>query len=319
MILVTGGTGFIGQVLVQRLVDAGLQVRLLVRPSKKTPRLPRGAAIEVAVTSLQDERGLRAAMAGVNTVFHLAGGEKRGVYASLLEDDILGTQTVVTTAQQANIDHLFYLSHLGAERSSAYPVFKAKAIAEEHVKRSQVDYTIIRSAVVYGHKDGFTTLFASLLRRMPFFFPLPGDGGVKLQPIWVEDLVACFLSALEDRSCRNRTFEVGGGEYLSFLQILETISEQLGIRRNYISFFPPYLRALVVFLEGTIPSFPISIFWLDYLAVNRTCSIDTLPRAFNLIPAQFSHHLEHLTMKKKTNMTQQNNTQKKHTDKETEL
>lgn len=294
MILITGGTGFVGQILVQHLVEAGYQVRMLIRPSKKTPRLPHGVPVEVAVASLHDERGLRAAMLGVDAVYHLAGGEKRGAYASLLEDDILGTQAAVQAAVAGRVKRFFYLSHLGVERASAYPVFKAKAIAEEYIRRSGIDYTIFRSAVLFGPGDGFTTRFAGLARYLPFFFPLPGDGNTRLQPLWVHDLATCLVWALEDEKTLNNTYEVGGGEFFSFSEIINIICSVIGIRRRLVPIYAPYLRALVVFLESYIPAFPISIFWLDYLAVNRTCSVDTLPRSFNLIPARFTHNLEYL-------------------------
>ena len=136
MILVTGGTGFIGKALIRSLVESGYPVRTLIRPSSQSPDLPRGVGVEVAVSSLKDERGLRAAMVGVDTVYHLAGVERRGAYASLMEVDIQGTQAVTTAAVDAGVDRLFYISHLGADRASAFPVLKSKAIAEEHIRRS---------------------------------------------------------------------------------------------------------------------------------------------------------------------------------------
>jgi len=60
MILVTGGTGFIGRALIRHLVDNGYRVRTLIRPSAESPRLPKGVPVEVAVASFNDQRGLRA-------------------------------------------------------------------------------------------------------------------------------------------------------------------------------------------------------------------------------------------------------------------
>ena len=145
MILVTGGTGFIGKALVRHLSEAGYPIRLLIRPSKRSPDLPKGVPVEVAVSSLTDARGLRSAMVGVDTVYHLAGVEWHGARASLMDIDIQGTQTVSLAAREAGVQRLFFLSHLGADRASAYPVLKAKAIAEEYIRRSGISYTIVRS------------------------------------------------------------------------------------------------------------------------------------------------------------------------------
>ena len=294
MILVTGGTGFIGQALIQYLVDAGYQVRTLIRPSSQSPRLPKGVPIEVAVTSLLDERGLRAAMIGVDVVYHLAGVERRGAKADLMETDIKGTQTVVRAAQNAEVSRIFYISHLGADRASAYPVIKAKAIAEQFILRSGIDFTIMRTAMVFGPGDGFTTGLAQLLTALPVGIFLPGDGDVQIQPLWINDLVTCLVWSLDDDDTRNQIFNLGGPEYLSFRDIVNIITAKLNVRRMLIPVSAPYLRAMTVFFEYLLPRPPISVYWLDYFATNRTCALDTIPRIFNLIPARFSQRLDFL-------------------------
>lgn len=294
MILVTGGTGFIGRVLVRHLSEAGQPVRILLRPSQKTPNLPRGVPVEVSLSSLDDEPGLRAAMVGVDVVYHLAGVERRGAYASLLDVDINGTRAIVRSAASAGVDRIFYLSHIGADRASAYPVFKAKAIAEEYLRRSGIDFTILRTAVVYGANDGFTTGLAQLLHALPFFFLVPGQGDTLLQPLWVEDLVTCLVWALDDDGTRDQMFEVGGPEFLTFVEVAQLVMDHLGTQRRFVFLHPPYMRALTIFLENLLPSIPVSVYWLDYLAANRTCSLDTIPRFFNLMPTRMAQRLAYL-------------------------
>ena len=294
MILVTGGTGFIGQALVRQLAEAGHPVRVLIRASPRSPNLPRGVPVEVTVSALNDARGLRAAMVGVDTVYHLAGGEWRGAYASLMEIDIRGTQYVVEAAVDAGVRRIFYVSHLGADRGSAYPVFKAKAIAEEYIRRSGIDYTILRTAILFGVNDGFTTGLAQILLVQPIFFLVPGDGQNLLQPLWVEDLATCLTWALDDERTRDQTLEVGGPEYMTFNQVVTLIMGVSGIRRRLVHVRPPYLRAMTVLLESLLPILPVSVYWLDYLAANRTCALDTIPRIFNLMPARLSQRLAYL-------------------------
>jgi NADH dehydrogenase len=293
-ILVTGGTGFIGQALVRHLADAGHRVRILLRASSQSPNLPRSMPVEVAVSGLNDGRGLRAAMVGVDTVYHLAGSEWRGAYASLMEIDIQGTQNVVAAAADARVRRLFFISHLGADRASAYPVLKAKAIAEEYIRRSGIDFTIIRAAIVFGRNDGFTTGLAQLLSTLPRFFFVPGDGESLLQPLWVEDLATCLTWALDDERTFNQMYEIGGPEYLTFNQVVTTILEVIGIQRTVIHLRQPYLRALTVFLENLLPSTPVSVYWLDYLATNRASNLDAIPRLFNLMPSRLSQRLAYL-------------------------
>jgi len=294
MILVTGGTGFIGQYLIRHLVEIGKPVRTLLKPSLKSPNLPRGVPVQAAVCSLKDERGLRAAMKDVDIVIHLAGAERLGSRSDLEGVDVDGTRVIAQVAAQAGVERFVFLSHLGSDRASAYPVLKAKGIAENLIVQSGVNYTIFRSAPVFGPGDQFTTSLVRILKISPFIFLMPGKGDSLLQPIWVEDLVFCIGLALDNPDAINKIFSVGGSEYFMFNEVIELLMRASGVQRRIVSFGPAYMRMLTLWMENTFRHFPISLFWLDYLSTDRTCPVDTLPRQFGLIPARFGQMLGYL-------------------------
>lgn len=294
MILVTGATGFIGRTLVRQLSSIGYPLRTLIRPSPRTPLLPKGVPVEVAVVSLADIRGLRAALRGIDTVIHLASAENQGSRGDLFKSDVQGTQNLVEAAADAGVDRFLYLSHIGAAPTSAYPVFKAKGMAEEHVRSGKVPYTILRSSLVYGTEDHFTNNLAKVIRSSPGILPIPNGGRTVVQPLWVEDLVTCMLWSLENKETLNKVYELGGTEFFTLEQIVEIIMAAMGSRRTFLKLAPTTLRGLTVFFDSIFPGFPISSFWLDYFAVNRTCAVDSLPRMFGLMPARFSYRLEYL-------------------------
>lgn len=298
MILITGGTGFIGKVLIRHLTDLGYPVKLLVPPSKDSPNLPKGLPLDVAVSSLSDEKGLRAALKNVDYIYHLASVEAQGRQADLTKVDVRGTEAIIQTAAHSNIKRFFYISHLGTDRASAYPLLKAKAIAESHIKNSGIPYTIFRSAVVFGENDHFTTNLAKLLLNSPFFVMLPEKGRSLLQPIWVEDLVTVMSWSLDIPHTINSTIEIGGPEYLSFKEICDIITEKLNIKRHYIDVPPVFLSIITELLEMIKAGFPTSVFWLDYLSEDRITNLDVLPSTFDLLPARMSQRLGYLENRK---------------------
>ena len=294
MILITGGTGFIGNALIRHLDNLGYSIKLLIRPSKKSPNLPKNLSLNVAVSSLKDEKGLRAAMKDVDVIYHLAGAESLGREAELADVDIKGTQSLINAASGTNIKRIIYLSHLGADRASAYPLLKAKGIAEYAIKNSNIPYTIFRSSVVYGKDDHFSNGLAFLIKVSPHFVMLPEEGRTLLQPIWIEDLARILTWSLEMPETITKTIKLGGPEYLSFRDICEIIIEVLDIKRRFITVSPVFLNVLTELIEIIMPKFPTSVFWLDYLATDRTADLDILPRQFDLLPARMSQQLDYL-------------------------
>jgi NADH dehydrogenase len=106
-----------------------------------------------------------------------------------------------------------------------------------------------------------------------------------------------MLWAMENPETVNQTYELGGSEFFTLRQLTEIIMDVTHTRRYLVPLSPVTLRAMTVFLESLIPGFPISSFWLDYFAVNRTCAVDSMPRVFGLMPARFTYRIDYLVHK----------------------
>jgi NADH dehydrogenase len=298
VILVSGATGFVGRALLPRLVEAGWEVRCLVRPSRRTPRLPAGMPVQLALTTLEDVRGLRSAVAGVETVIHLAGAEWRGRHGDLLAVDVNGTRALAEAAREAGVRRFLFVSHLGADRASAYPVLKAKGIAEEFIRQSGLPHTIFRSALLYGQDDVFVNVLAAVLKMTPGVFFMPGDGRTSFQPLWVDDLVTCLEWSLHDDALLNQTLSLGGPEFISLGHLIEILMAQLRLQRTLIATSPVFLRWGAWFLEQTLPRSPITTRWLDHLAVNRVCELTSVTRYFGLQPARLEQTIGYVSEKR---------------------
>ena len=294
MLLVTGGTNFIGRAVLRNLSTYGYSIRTLLEPSMESPLLPPGVSVDVALSSLDDERGVRAAMVDVAAVIHLAGPGLNRTFDDPEAVDAEGTRVLVEAAEEAGVERFIYQSTLGADPASAYPQIRAKAIAENHIRNSSLSYTILRSAVLFGTDDYFTTSLAMLMAGSVLIFPIPGDGSTVVQPLWVEDLATCIGWSLDEDDTKGGTFDLGGPEYFTFRQVVTMVMRAASIMRIILPTRPPYLRGGAWLMERTLRYSPISTNWLDYLAVNRTTDLDTLPRLFGLAPTRMEDRLDHL-------------------------
>ncbi|WP_406297990.1 NAD(P)H-binding protein [Embleya sp. NBC_00888] len=166
-ILVTGGTGTLGRLVVPLLRDAGHRIRVLSR----TGGGPAAEGVEYVTADLLKNEGVEAAVAGMDTVLHLAGGPK---------GDDEATRNLVRAAKDADVRHLVYISVIGADRVPL-GYFKAKLGAEQAVAESGLPWTTLRAAQ-------FHDLMLTAVDKMTKLPVVPVPGGVRLQPVDPRDV-----------------------------------------------------------------------------------------------------------------------------------
>jgi uncharacterized protein YbjT (DUF2867 family) len=291
-ILVTGSTGFVGRVITRVLAERGHAVRLLIRPASRITRLPIREA-ETIIASLQDEQGMRAATAGVDAIIHLASAEGARRRRDLFATDIEGTRMLVAQAKASGVRRLIYLSHLGADRGSAYPFLQAKGIAEYAILESGIPSLILRASRIFGAGDSFTNSIAFLTRMVPAVFFIP-DMDTHMQPLWVEDLAACMEYCLAEDRFFGEVLSIGGPEHLTFAQIVEAVLDEIRAPRMLVGVWPPLARFSLWMMDWILPHSPFTPFWLDYLGVPSTCEANSLSRLFGLKPARIGQQLGYL-------------------------
>ena len=294
MILVSGGTGFIGRILVSHLVTLGYPVRLLLNPSRDYPKLPRGVSVEVAISSMNDERNLRASMKDIDTVFHLVGTEWKGIHAEYEEVDIRAARMFSNVARQMNVKRFIYMSHIGADKSSAYNLLRAKALAEGAIRESGVPYTIVRSGIVYGQNDHFTSTLRDFVMKTRGPLLIPGGDATLIQPIWVEDLITALMLCMDDDATLNQTIYTGGIETFTFREVLELVMQTIHKKKRIVPVQASILRQIYIANEQWFPKRIPMYFWLDYMAEDRITALDILPREFGLMPTRMTQNIDYL-------------------------
>ena len=293
-IFVTGGTGFVGKAVVHALQAHGFLIRCLVRPGSEKG-LRGFEAIERVPGDVLIPKDLAASMEGCAAVIHLVGIIRehpgRGITFERLHT--VATSRMVETAQAAGVRRFLHMSALGTRPDARSTYHRTKWEAEEIVRRSGLQWTIFRPSVIYGPGDGFVTLLARLVRRLPVV-PVIGDGTYQLQPVPVEQVVEGFVRALTREATIGQTYELGGPRPYSFNEILDLIGSALGKRRVRKLYQPlGVMRPLVSALER-LPFFPLTSDQLLMLQENNVCDPTPFFQAFDLEPIDFPEGLRRM-------------------------
>jgi NADH dehydrogenase len=290
MILVTGGTGFVGRHLVARLMAESRPVRLLLS-EQRARNLPWETSPEVIIGNILDEEALFHAVTGVHVIIHLENAQWWGRPRDLERIELLGTRSLITAARAARVGRLITVSHLGAASASAYPLLRYKGMVEDTIRASGLAYTIIRSGLVFGEEDAFVNHIAMQLQVTPFFFLMPGRGEVVLHPIHVEDLVSALVGSLDTLDSVDTIIEIGGPEYISLEDLIRTVMRVSDTFRTVIAVPPYVLRWLSAIYTRIMPRTLITAQWMDILATNRTARLGNLFQYFAIRPRRFEDTL----------------------------
>ncbi len=230
MILVTGGSGFIGPKVVHALRAEDRDVRCLVRRPAEAGQLTSWGC-ELVEGDVTNAESLQRAVDGCETVVHLVAiitGKPEDFERVMSQ----GTRDLVAAAAVAGVRRFVLMSALGTSEQTKEltPYFRAKWEMEQTVAGSGLEHVILRPSFVFGRDGGVLKTFVRLVRYAPVI-PVIGPGTARLQPIWVEDVAAYFAKAVELPGAANRTFEVGGPDVLTWNELYDRIKAVLGKRR----------------------------------------------------------------------------------------
>lgn len=270
MILVTGGSGYVGSHIVKQLVGEGKPVRVLVRDRQYAEQEERlqGLDVEWAEGDVTRPDTLPPALEGVTSIVHtvaIAIEKGRGTYESV---NAQGTLNLVKAAQAAQIPRLINISQLGADANLPYRFLASKGLAQEYVASSTLEWTAFRPSVIWGPEDEFANSFARLVPFSPFIYPIV-DRNARFQPIWVEDVATCVRKGIDDPATIHQVYEVGGPEILTLEEIERRTLEAVAARRKLVHVPRWAIEAIVAIMEGLLPNPPVTRSLLELLAVNN--------------------------------------------------
>jgi NADH dehydrogenase len=230
-IALTGGNGFVGSHLTHELLRDGQEVVQIAR--KPCPSKESNPRVSFFPASIDDENALARAFEGCASVAHLAGINREIGNQTYERIHVEGTRKTVAAAKRAGVQKIVLSSFLRARPNCGSAYHESKWKAEEIVRNSGLDYTVLKAGVIYGPGDQMLGHLAKALRYLPVF-ALVGMKEKTLRPLAIEDLVNVLRVSLVEVRLSRRTVPVVGPEELSLKEVAQRVAQALGKHRLYL-------------------------------------------------------------------------------------
>jgi uncharacterized protein YbjT (DUF2867 family) len=305
-ILLTGANGFVGSHTLPALIAAGHRVRALVRDAKGAERVRarlttvQATSVDVVVGDIGQPSTLAPVLAGVDAVVHLvaiprdtSGG------ADLRRVNTEGTQNVVAAMTAAAVSRLVHLGAMGVVDEPSLHYASSKAQAEAAVRASSLRWTILKPSLLWGERDGFFNIVASLVRYSPGVVPVAGGRPSRFQPFSVDELARVVVSCLERDDTIGHDYDLGGPEYWTYREMVAEVITAMGKKRAILTLPLPLIKAVARTSELLHLPFPVASDQLRQLAFDNAAGLGDVERDFGFAPRSMRGSLGYLRLGRK--------------------
>lgn len=260
VIVVFGGSGFLGSRVVEELLHAGTSVRVATRhpDAVRPPAAAKAgtARFEAVYADVRDEGSVATALAGSDGAVNAISLYVERGDATFDAVHVQGARHVARQMATAGLDRLVHISGIGADRSSGSAYIRARAHGEEAVRAALPAATIVRPSAMFGPGDALVANLDAITRLAPVI-PLFGQGETRLQPVCVGDVAAAAARLVQRTESRGETYEFGGPEVLTYRSLVERLLAYTQ-RRCVLLPVPFGVWDLVARGLGALPSPPLT-------------------------------------------------------------
>jgi len=272
LITVYGGSGFLGRHVIRALCKRGYRIRVAVRRPELAGHLQplgRVGQIHAVQANLRYPRSVEAAARGSDVLINLVGilferGRQRfdAVQA-------FGAESVALAASAYGA-RMVHMSAIGADENAISSYARSKGIGEKLVLAARPAATVLRPSVVFGPEDDFLNRFASLARFAPAL-PLVGGGHTRFQPVYVGDVAAAVVAAVEGRTKAGSAYELGGPEVRTFKELMQYVLAVTERKRLLVS-LPFAVAELQAWFLQFLPKPPLTPDQVELLKTDNVVS-----------------------------------------------
>ena len=256
-VVVLGGSGFLGSVLCEKLIErfgaANARVLVPTRHPARARHLLVLPTVEVRRADVHDDRDLAGLVRGADSVVNLV-ATLHGNDTTLDRVNVQLPRRLGEACAAANVRRLVHVSALGADAHAPSRYLRSKAGGEAALTSKTLDLTVLRPSVMFGRGDRFLNLFAGLQRVFPVV-PLAG-ADARFQPVWVDDVAEAVVRCLDDGSTYSETIECCGPEVYTLRQLVEIAGRLAGYPRPVFA-LPDALSRMQALIFECLPGEPL--------------------------------------------------------------
>ena len=256
-VLILGGTGFVGRSVCEKLVErsggAGGRITVPSRRPQRAQHLRTLPTVELVQADVHHNAELAQLVVGCDVVINLIailhGGEAdfQRVHVDL-------PRKLAAACRSGGVKRVVHVSALGAAADAPSKYLRSKAAGEAALRAAGLELTVLRPSVIFGEHDRFLNLFASLQAVAPVM-PLAG-AAARFQPVWVEDVAAAIVAAIDDRSSIGQTVECGGPTVYTLEQLVRFAGRCAGHERPVLA-LPDAIARVQAGVMGWLPGEPL--------------------------------------------------------------
>lgn len=227
-VLVTGATGYVGSRLVPELVRREHDVHAAVRREGAVEDYPWSDDVTPRLFDIEKPDLISSAVEGMDAVVYLVHSMTS---ENFVQADREAAEAVAAACEEAGVGRLVYLSGLVPDGDLSDHL-RSRLEVEKVFLASEVPATVLRAAMVIGSGSTSFEILRRLTRRVPIA-PIPAWMRSDLQPVAIEDVVTLLANSL-DGEPRNRHYDVGGDQVLSYPELLRAVADVMGVRRPQV-------------------------------------------------------------------------------------